>query len=398
MIRRPPRSTLFPYTTLFRAQHRQPRAEGGVAPRGIQRAGRRACAGNRCADRTGIEIVPIVEAARKNDCPVVPSDQIFSESSQNALPPAGSVVPRVHTRGEKLFVAGAHEFHQVRAADQRLMFAKKVGPLCRASAHLFGNVLYIGERFTVAIGSDRGELLIVSQRLAVRAEGERIAVAELLIQPDGALSHTRAIGLDGRAVVAEFGIEAAAREDAAFVSELTAYGQLDGGILRICCCVDHPTLPGRNNDVSVRAEHLRGQRQIPFAGASSGPEGKIGRALIAIGSFETEGRVIGLTRQELHNSPEGVAAVEVGSATTEYLDAGKRSSRNTIPVNPASEGINQWQSVLEHQRAAGGSAAQASQRYTLIGSIGSAAVGSTVQRKPRNLPKHVIDSHRGSCG
>src|SRR5688572_30998806 len=33
MIRRPPRSTLFPYTTLFRSQGRQPAFEGGLAVR-----------------------------------------------------------------------------------------------------------------------------------------------------------------------------------------------------------------------------------------------------------------------------------------------------------------------------------------------------------------------------
>src|SRR5436309_11815673 len=31
MIRRPPRSTLFPYTTLFRSLHRDHRPQGGVA-------------------------------------------------------------------------------------------------------------------------------------------------------------------------------------------------------------------------------------------------------------------------------------------------------------------------------------------------------------------------------
>src|SRR6266540_5982621 len=36
MIRRPPRSTLFPYTTLFRSQHRVPRLVGiGAEPRDI---------------------------------------------------------------------------------------------------------------------------------------------------------------------------------------------------------------------------------------------------------------------------------------------------------------------------------------------------------------------------
>src|SRR3712207_7506342 len=34
MIRRPPRSTLFPYTTLFRSQDRTARAAAGLAPEG----------------------------------------------------------------------------------------------------------------------------------------------------------------------------------------------------------------------------------------------------------------------------------------------------------------------------------------------------------------------------
>src|SRR5256885_10068200 len=40
MIRRPPRSTLFPYTTLFRSRHRSPgcRRADAVVPRGDARA------------------------------------------------------------------------------------------------------------------------------------------------------------------------------------------------------------------------------------------------------------------------------------------------------------------------------------------------------------------------
>src|SRR2546430_5531918 len=45
MIRRPPRSTLFPYTTLFRSARgervREARAHGGSAPRADRRPGRR---------------------------------------------------------------------------------------------------------------------------------------------------------------------------------------------------------------------------------------------------------------------------------------------------------------------------------------------------------------------
>src|SRR3712207_8527614 len=46
MIRRPPRSTLFPYTTLFRSQRPDPAGQGVLAPvRGDRGGRRRAAAG-----------------------------------------------------------------------------------------------------------------------------------------------------------------------------------------------------------------------------------------------------------------------------------------------------------------------------------------------------------------
>src|SRR2546426_11292941 len=44
MIRRPPRSTLFPYTTLFRSLHHVPGAAGAVRDRDGRRVGRRGVA------------------------------------------------------------------------------------------------------------------------------------------------------------------------------------------------------------------------------------------------------------------------------------------------------------------------------------------------------------------
>src|SRR3712207_7588434 len=41
MIRRPPRSTLFPYTTLFRSQHRRPAVPLAAPPADRRRAGPR---------------------------------------------------------------------------------------------------------------------------------------------------------------------------------------------------------------------------------------------------------------------------------------------------------------------------------------------------------------------
>src|SRR5687768_18247695 len=50
MIRRPPRSTLFPYTTLFRSQGREADAGGGADPVGDGTRRRRALS---CARRAG---------------------------------------------------------------------------------------------------------------------------------------------------------------------------------------------------------------------------------------------------------------------------------------------------------------------------------------------------------
>src|SRR3712207_7386742 len=69
MIRRPPRSTLFPYTTLFRSRRRPRRARGGADGRG-----RRTCAAGR-----GRAPPPSVGARRgppsPRSTPVAPRDR-----------------------------------------------------------------------------------------------------------------------------------------------------------------------------------------------------------------------------------------------------------------------------------------------------------------------------------
>src|SRR3712207_6892365 len=56
MIRRPPRSTLFPYTTLFRSLRRLPRVPGkpGSPQRGVARAGADVAGRARGLDRAGM--------------------------------------------------------------------------------------------------------------------------------------------------------------------------------------------------------------------------------------------------------------------------------------------------------------------------------------------------------
>src|SRR5438132_3706320 len=55
MMRPPPRSTLFPYTTLFRSRLIAPPADRGAVPRGDGMRGRAACQGRPAASR-GTEI------------------------------------------------------------------------------------------------------------------------------------------------------------------------------------------------------------------------------------------------------------------------------------------------------------------------------------------------------
>ena len=64
--------------------------------------------------------------------------------------------------GEELLVARAHDFHQVAAADQRLVRSQKMSPLQGSAAYLFRNVLNVGKRFAVAVRGDRRETLVVA--------------------------------------------------------------------------------------------------------------------------------------------------------------------------------------------------------------------------------------------
>jgi len=134
------------------------------------------------------------------------------------------------------------------------------------------------------------------------------------------------------------------------------------------------------------------------ADTSSSPERKIGRALVAVRSLKTESRPLRLARYELHDSTKGVAPVKVRSAAAEYLHTGERRSGHAIPVDPATEGVDQRKAIFEHQGATCGGPAQTSQRYTLIRGIGRTAIGSTKERKSGDLSQHVVDTQSRSCG
>ena len=183
--------------------------------------------------------------------------------------------------GEKLFIAGAHNFHQVRTGNQRLMLAHQMRPLCGPSDDLFRNVLHVGEGFAVAVRSNRGKALIVALHLAVGTGHERV-VAELLIVAECAFAHSRVVGLDWRAVVAEFGIETSAGKDATFASDLMADGQFQRGIFRVGGSVDAAALRSWNENKTVGPEQLGGEREVPLLDPDARQEREIGSLLIPV--------------------------------------------------------------------------------------------------------------------
>src|SRR3712207_8241493 len=63
MIRRPPRSTLFPYTTLFRSGLRQMGRGGRVAAGGLWRDGRRGCRGREWSGASRPPLHPALDLA-----------------------------------------------------------------------------------------------------------------------------------------------------------------------------------------------------------------------------------------------------------------------------------------------------------------------------------------------
>src|SRR2546421_9405231 len=67
MIRRPPRSTLFPYTTLFRSLRRPQRQRGGESGHLASRAADALGARESAASRNGVGAVPHVAQSRSEE-------------------------------------------------------------------------------------------------------------------------------------------------------------------------------------------------------------------------------------------------------------------------------------------------------------------------------------------
>src|SRR5437868_9106089 len=90
MIRRPPRSTLFPYTTLFRSRRRRLRQDRGRPPRSLCRCNGRNAGGPRLPDHRSEEHTSelqsrfdlvcrlLLEKKKKNDTSI--TNEIFDQT------------------------------------------------------------------------------------------------------------------------------------------------------------------------------------------------------------------------------------------------------------------------------------------------------------------------------
>src|SRR5436305_11143431 len=142
-------------------------------------------------------------------------------------------------------------------------------PLCCASDDLFRHVLQAGQRFAIAVGSNGRKALIDPLYLAVGTDRERL-VAELLIVAERTFAHSRIVSLNGRTVVAKFSVEASASEDSDFVSDAMSDGQFQGSISRVGRGVNAAALRSWDEDKTVGAEQLGGEREVPLVNAGSG--------------------------------------------------------------------------------------------------------------------------------
>src|SRR2546430_3530939 len=98
MIRRPPRSTLFPYTTLFRSLATLPAATSGAAPRGrVVVVGSADFASDRYARNSPTNIVLVQNALDW----LVQDEGLLATRSKDRAPPPPPVCRRLARRAAK---------------------------------------------------------------------------------------------------------------------------------------------------------------------------------------------------------------------------------------------------------------------------------------------------------
>ena len=236
---------------------------------------------------------------------------------------------------------------------------------------------------------------MVGLDVSVNAHGERIVIAEGLVEAAGAFADLGVVGLDDCAVVTVFGEVIAATEDAAVRAELVADGGVEGRIFDVGFLIDGTAIGNGHDIESVGAKHFGGRRVIPLSDAAAGPERKVGRALVAERSVERKGGRFGLAHEGLDDAAHGIASVKIGSAAARDFDGGDGGAGNTIPIDPASEGIDERDAVGEQEGAAGGRTSEAAQGKALRGGIGAAAIGAAKQREAGHIAQNVVEADGG---
>jgi len=97
-------------------------------------------------------------------------------------------------------------------------------PLRAATAHLFWNILLVGQRFAVTVRGNRRERLVIALDQTVGSEAERVVAAELRVVADGALAKIRIVSLERGAVVTRLGVERAPTKNPSLLAELVPNG------------------------------------------------------------------------------------------------------------------------------------------------------------------------------
>ena len=103
----------------------------------------------------------------------------------------------------------------------------------------------------------------------------------------------------------------------------------------------------------------------------------------------------GARGDDVDDAAERAGAVEIGAAAGGDGDGFDGLGGDFVPVDPSAEGIVHGDVVLEDEGAAGGSGAEAAQRYALAGGVLHARTGAAEEFEAGLLAELVVE--RG-CG
>src|SRR4029077_3268456 len=92
---------------------------------------------------------------------------------------------------------------------------------------------------------------------------------------------------------------------------------------------------------------------------------EVHRVLGAVAAVEVDRALRRPAGEDLDDAAEGVVAPDARAAAADDLDLLDALQRNTVPVDPAAEGVIDRYAVDQHEGAAGAARTDAAQRETL---------------------------------